>query len=71
MSIMVEGDKVAWRQGPPPRGPIGVVIAVVKVDGEIAKRIGDTQIVVIDGGNDALGERAVHAALASQVDVIS
>jgi hypothetical protein len=68
---MNEGDKVAWRQGPPPRGPIGTVIAVVKVDAEVAARIGDTQIVVIDGGNDALGERAVHAALVSQLEVIA
>jgi hypothetical protein len=67
---MNEGDKVAWLQGPPPRGPIGTVIAVVKVDAETAARIGDTQIAVIDSGDNAFGERSVHVALASQLEVI-
>jgi hypothetical protein len=70
MITVNEGDKVAWRQGPPPRGPIGTVIAIVRVDAEVARRIGDTQIVVIDGGNDALGDRAVHVALESHLEVI-
>jgi hypothetical protein len=63
-----EGDRVTYRQGPPPRLPVGTVLVVVPVTGHAAQVIGDTQLVVVDCGNDAFGERSIQIGPASWFD---